>query len=429
MKLPFGWGNKANPVTEKKSTTLSITTGSFLHYVFTGGGYVTAAQAANFYRSTSAVATAVDMIAGSIEQIKPVIETEDGKFESDSPVLDFLKNPNGFDGWHNFVGSITRNWLLKHDSLISASGNVKFPPHEAWPVSMQKVSVVQDIDEYPGSYIVPAGPIRGNFLRDELRNEFKTRFYDGNLKELFHISGYSSRGTNTDSDSPLQAAAAEARQIIKGKTHNLKMLDNGGRLSLIVAFKDETDDDEHQQRVKRINEQYGGSDNAGKIGVISGEDMSIKEFGMSNKDMDYKDLESMAALAIYLRYHIPLPLVTNDSATFSNMEKSIEILYDQAVLPNADIVFSGLTSFLFPRFGLDASKSRLTYNPESIGPLKQRMLNEVEQRKKINVETPNEIRSLLPNREPISEGGDKIYQAANLVEIGSDLLTEDNNDT
>lgn len=429
MRNPFkGWRNKAEPVQEKKSTTLSIPPGSFLHYVFTGGGYVTAQQAASFYRSTSAIATAVDMIAGSIEQIKPVIETEDGKFESDSPVLDFLKSPNGFDGWHNFVGSIARNWLLKHDSLISSSGNVKFPPHEAFPVSLQEVSVVQDIDEYPGSYIVTSGPIRGNFLRDELRNEFKTRFYAGNLKEIFHIRGYSSRVTKIDSDSPLQAAANEARQIIKGKTHNLKMLENGGRLSLIISFKDETDDDEHKERVKRINEQYGGPEKTGKIGVISGQDMSVQEFGMSNKDMDYKDLELMAALAIYLRYHIPLPLVTNDSATFSNMESSIQILYDQAVLPNADIVFSGLTDFLFPRFGLDTSKSRITYNPESIGPLKKRMLDEVEQRRKINVETDNEIRSLLPNREPY-EGGDIKYQPANLVPIGEDVFTSDNNDT
>ena len=428
MKLPFGWRNKAKLVHEKKSTSFNLTPGSFLHYIFSGGSYITAAQAAAFYRNTSAVATAIDLIADGIEQIEPVIKTADGKFESESPVLDFLKKPNGFDRWHNFIGSVARNWLLKHDSLISAAGNVKREPIEAWPVSLQDVSVVQAVDEYPANYLVTSGPIRGNFLRDEQRNDFRVRFYAGNLKELFHIRGYSSRTTKIDSDSPLQAAANEARQIIKGKSHNLKMLDNGGRLSLLIAFKDETDDDEHNQRVKRINEQYGGAENAGKIGVISGSEMDIKELGMSNKDMDYKDLETMAGLAIYLRYKIPLPLVTNKAATFNNMGTSIELLYDQAVLPNADIVFSGLTDMLFPRFGMDPAKEKITYNPESIEPLKKRMLDEVEQRRKIGVETDNELRSLLPNREPY-EGGDIKYQPANLVPIGTDLFTEDNNDT
>ena len=53
----------------------------------------------------------------------------------------------------------------------------------------------------------------------------------------------------------------------------------------------------------------------------------------------------------------------------------------------------------------------------------------MEQRKKINVETTNELRSLLPNREPITEGGDQVYQPANLVAVGQDLFTDDNNNT
>jgi phage portal protein BeeE len=435
MKNPFkGLFNKSDPEpTGKKSAEYSVVPGTFLHYVLSGGSYISARQAAGFYRNTASVATAVDMIGDPISQIEPVIQKADGSFESDSPVLDFLKSPNGFYRQQNFLEALAKNYLLKHDSLITSAGNVRRQPIEAWPATLQEMSVMEGSDNYPSKYLVTQGPIRGSFVRVEQRNDFKVRFYDGALKEVYHIMGYSSRVQKTESDSPLQAAANEARQLIKGKKHNLTMLDNGGRLSLLIAFKDEgsegLEDDEHQERVKRINEQYGGSNNAGKIGVISNADISeIKEFGTTNKDMDYAALEQAASLSVYLRYKIPLPLVTNDASTFNNMETAIALLYDNAVLPNADVIFSGLTDFLMPRFGIDPLQEKITYNPESIDALKRRTLEEVELRKKIGVETINEIRSQLPGREPI-ENGDTLYQPANLVPVGEDLFTEDNNDT
>jgi phage portal protein BeeE len=428
MYNPFkNWHfQKKDPVAiEKKSAIIDIPSGSFLEHALLGAGYVSASQAMNFYQNTAAVATAVDMIADAIEQINPVLLFENGVYEDQHEILDFLKQPNGFENWGVFVGKVARYYLLKHDSILTAAGNIRRPPLEVWPVSLQSISILEGTDDYPNNYLVTSGVLKGNYLRQKIKNII--RFYDGNLKELFHIQGFSSRVTQTESDSPLQAAAQEAKQIIKGKTHNLQLLTNGGRLSLLIAFNDDDviDDDEHKDRIKKINEQYGGSNNAGKIGVISNADISsITEFGTSNKDMDYSTLEKMAALSIYLRYKIPLALVTNEASTFNNLATGIELLYDNAVLPTMDTILAGLTSFLLPRYGID-SKVKLTYDPESIDPLKKRRLNEIEQRKKTGLETTNELRSLIPGRESI-ENGDTLYQPANLVPIGDDLFTEDN---
>jgi HK97 family phage portal protein len=429
---PFKRIKTSNPVIERKSNIVDLVPGSFLDHVFGGGSYVSARQAASFYQSTSAVATAVDMIADAVEQIEPVIQTSDGKFIKDHPVLDLVRNPNGFSRWHQFIGALARNYLLKHDSLISASGNIKRPPIEIWPVNLQTVSIIEHLDRYPSSYIITNGPITGNFDRSSRNRKIGTRFYEGMLKELYHIQGYSSRITQTESDSPLQAAANEAKQIIKGKYHNLQLLNNGGRLSLMIAFKDDDviDDEEHKTRVKRINEQYSGPENAGKIGVISNADIAeMKEFGVNNKDMDFAELESLASFAIYLRYKVPLALISTKASTFNNLATGVELFYDQAVLPAADVLFSGLTFFLMHRFGLDPNKEKLTYNPESIDSLKTRTLNEVEKRKKINVETTNELRSLLPGREPLKDGGDDVYHPKNLIVLGADAFTGDNNNT
>jgi hypothetical protein len=140
--------------------------------------------------------------------------------------------------------------------------------------------------------------------------------------------------------------------------------------------------------------------------------------------MDYAKLDNTASQAIYQRYKIPLPLVTTEATTFNNMSTAIELLYDMAVLPLADTMFAGLSMFLLPRYGLDPAKVQITYNPESINALKQRRLNEIEQRKKIGIETINELREQLPNRDRV-QGGDVVLQPATLIPVGTDIKIED----
>jgi len=427
VKIPFF--SKSKTVPEKKTHVYNIAADSFLAFAFGSQGWISASQAMSLYRQTSAIATAVDMIASAIKQINPVIQTSDGKFLDTHPIIDLLKKPNGFEDWQQFCENVSIYYLLKHDSVVLGSGNIKYSPAELWAVSLQELSILQGDDQYPSAYMVTNGVLKGRYEKRRVDGEF--RFYDGSLKELYHIKGFASRPVKTEADSPLQAAAMEAKQIIKGKYHNVKLLENGGRLSLLVTFNDDDfiNDDEHNKRVMRLNEQYSGPNNAGRIGVISGADIQhIKEFGKSNKDMDFAKLEEMAGNAIYLRYQIPLSLVTTDSATFDNVKTGVEMFYDNAVLPNANVVFSGLSRMLLPRFGMDPSRESITYNPESIEPLKARMLEEVSKRKKNEIETINELRSLLPSRGPITNG-DTVYIRSNVVPVGDDQDTSDNNDT
>jgi HK97 family phage portal protein len=429
MKWPWT-RKKTSEVKGSIPVTIPIPQGSFMEYLLYGGGYVTPSKAMEFYRETSSIATCVDLIAEAFEQIQPVLQMEDGIYVSEHSVLDLLNRPNGFDTWSKFAGEISRHWLLTHDSHVSAIGTVARPPLELWATKPQNVQTQQAADLYPLSYSVPQGMSKGHFTRNDRRKAFGMRFYDGTLKEMYHIMGFSSRTTQLSGDSPLQAAALEAKQLIEGRTHNLQLLRNGGRLSLAIAFKDEdpVQDDEHKERVKAANEQLAGSGNAGKIAVFSNADMTITEMGKSNKDMDYAKLDVIASEAVYRRYNIPLPLISVKASTFNNMQTAIELFYDQAVLPTAKTLFTGLSMFLLPRYQLDPTKVQITFNPESIKALRARVIKEVAERRKINIETTNELRSLMPNREPI-EGGNVLYQPATLVPVGTDLFTEDNPDT
>ncbi|MFC3816559.1 phage portal protein [Lysobacter sp. GCM10012299] len=415
--------DKKSAVDTTKQTAIPITPGSFLEFALGGGGQVQPSTAMSFYRQCASVATAVDMIADEVEFITPMLVGPDGSYIDDSDVLKLLRKPNSLEDWSSFVGALARNYLLARNAPMYAGGNVNRPPLELFAPSPTCLSVVQDgRDRYPHTFQVSQGVGQGVYTRMEAKGA--ARFYDGNLRELYRIGGYGSRGPSFP-DSPLEAAALEARQQILGRYHNLSLLKNGGRLSLIVQFKDaELGQDELEERRNVLNRVLGGAENAGRIATVASNEMAIHEAGTANKDMDYSVLDQVAGDAIYLRYKVPLPLVRIGAATYDNVRQSTYQLYDRAVVPLAKRLFSGLSAMLLPRYGLDPSQYRIAYNPDHIAALVERRWEEIKLRKEINVETPNEIRDLIPGRGPI-KGGDILYQPATLVPVGKDLFTDD----
>ena len=385
---------------------------------------ITPQKAFAFYRQNSSVATAVDMRAEAFAQIKPIIELADGSILDKHPALDLLQYPNEDMVWSDFAGRIARHYDLTGTTHFYGLGVNTMPPQEIYPVKPIGVSN-ETKGEYVRVYHVGFGVATGTYFRETAKQRI-ARFYDKTgLQELYRIAGFSSMTTDGNADSPLQAAALETNQQIKGRIHNTSVLDNGARLSLMVVFKDRMDDNKHKETVKRLNETIGGSENTGKILVAAGGDLQeVKEMGLSPKDMDFSNLDSVAGQAIYKRYSIPLSMIYTDATTMNNMENGVKQFYDFAALPLTDKLLAGLTRFLLPRFNIPLGSARITYNPDSIQALKDRRLEELSKRKTIGVETINELREALPNREAI-EGGDDLYQLASLVKLGTDPLEDE----
>ena len=427
---------KSAPDIEKKGSgyrrlgSIPVDRGSFLEFALGisidqyGFSYLSNYRAMKFYRQSSAVATAVDCISDEIENIKPVIEMEDGKLTSDHEILRMFQEPNDYEMYQDFIGQSARSYLITGDVYWYAGGTITRPPVMLFCEKPHNVNTTEALNGYALTFNVYRGVGVGDFVKDRTP-KMGIRYYDGPMKELFNLRRYSSRYHTTHGDSPLLAAALEVSQQVLNRVHNVSVLENGGRLSLVVNFKDTTNDDEHKDRKRKINEQLGGSANAGKIAVISSNDMEIQEFGKTNKDMDFYNLDQVARHAIYSRYKVPLPLISQDASTFNNMEQAVYHLYDFAVIPLYKRLMGGLTKFLFPRYGLDVNRMRLTYNPEEVEALKMRRVEQLMKRKELGVETINEIREGLPNRESI-QGGNVLYQPANLVPVGTDIFTQDN---
>ena len=205
-------------------------------------------RAMKFYQQSSSVATAVDIISQEISRIKPVLRTPDGTLEDKSPILEKLKNPNDWnEGWSFFFGSLAKSSLITGDAYTYASGIVKRPPLELYSLKPQNVNINSgNLDQRPEAYTIYNGDGQGSYERTLDKQGY--RFYDGMLKELWQIMSYSSTSSNLRGDSPLKAICLDIYSQIKGRIHNVKLLENGARPSLLVAFKDTMTQDQHNER-------------------------------------------------------------------------------------------------------------------------------------------------------------------------------------
>lgn len=418
MNLKF-WQKAVTPEPEAPKETKSVILGlnDSLSQLLNFGrrGAETAANALNLYNESSAVSIPINKITEAFAGIEPVLVDEKGEIINDHEVLELLKQPSPFFDTHLFRQTIARDYLITNEIMLVALGNVNRPPLELQPVSPRNIT-----DSEGNGGVVQNFIISGNTLTGEYKLELTTdraRYFDGALRELKQIRGYSTRNNSLlRGQSPLSSAAFEARQHILGNEHNIKILEKGGRLSLVFHFEEDLAEDDFEEVKQRIRAQYGGTGGE-SIGVTSGGKMNIDELGVNNKDMDFAKLQRMAMDAVALVYQVPLPLISNTAATFNNYKEAKTALYDDAVLPLFNRVYGGAGNFLLPRYGLDPRKYRLTYDPLSIPALRARVLDELKTRKDINIESDNELRNAIA-LEPV-EGGDVILKPANLIPLNT----------
>lgn len=383
-------------------------------------GAATAASAMNLYNKSTAVSIPINMIAEAFASIEPVIKKQ-GIILTDHPILDLLKNPSPYFGQCLFLETIGKHYLITANTYIVALGNINRPPLELQPISPSNATEVEGNQGLVERFIISGNSLPGTYEIDKKKNI--VRYLKGNLAEIKQVRGFSIRNNSLlRGQSPLVSASAEVRHHILGNTHNSSMLEHGGRVSLVFHFSEDMNPDDFKETKERLMSEISGPTNAGKVFMTAGGNMEVKELGINNKDMDFAKLQSMAKEAVALQYKIPLPLITTDSATFSNVREARLSLYDDAVLPLADRIYNGLTNLLVPRYGEDPSNFKITYDIDSITALTFRRNEELKLRRELNFESLNEFRDIV-GREPVV-GGDHVLVPATLVPVGTNPFTQ-----
>lgn len=409
---------------ETKQMALGLTDSLGKFLMFGQNTATTPGSALSLYEQSTCVSIPVNTVADAFSVLEPVLVVGN-EMVVDHPVLKLLKRPSPFYSGELFLEVMAKNYLITGEAAVIGLGNVNRPPLQLQPMSPHVATPVrEEASDVATSWSISGSTLLGVYRATPNINALIVRYLNGNLRELFVMRNFSTRNNSLlRGQSLLVSAAREARQHILGTQHNVSLLEKGGRVSLVFHYEEDMNEDDFEEVKNRIREQWGGATKAGEIAVTSGSKLDIKEAGTNNRDMDFAALQMMAFKAVALQYHVPIPLISDQRQTLNNYGIAKMALYDDAVIPLAGRVFGGLSDFLLPRYGMDPTEARITFNPETVSALVTRRNDELKKRSSLGVETDNEIRALL-GREPY-DGGNIHYKNAALVPVGTDLFTDD----
>lgn len=418
------WKRRERKVERKVTLGLSESTGSFL--IFGTNTASTPSSALSLYERSTAVSVPINIVVDAFKVFEPLLKIGDTSIR-DHDVIKFLRKPSPYYSMELLFEVLAKDYLITNENSFITLGRPNAEPLEIQPISPGKISVNQGQGGLVQSYIVSGSTLPGSYL-PKLEGNNRVRYFISkgpNLREFKQTRGYSTRNNSLlRGQSRLLSASREVRQHILGGDHNVSLLEKGGRVSLVFHFDSDMGDEDYEITKERIEAQWGGAENAGRIGLTTGGKLDIKNIGTTNLDMDFLNLQKMAIKAVALQYRVPLPLITDERQTLDNYREGKLALYDDAVIPLSQIIFGGLGEVLLPRFGLDPATSQIVFDPDKVSALVSRRNDELLKRSKLNIETDNELRAFI-SREPY-DGGDVVLKPANLVPAGSDLFTLDN---
>ena len=143
--------------------------------------------------------------------------------------------------------------------------------------------------------------------------------------------------------SAIEAAASAIDQHNAVGSHNLALLQNGGRPTGALVIKPGADTSTHltEQERQTLKDElrlaYEGSDNAGRMMVLEG-NMEWREMGLNPKDLDFVNGKHLSAREIAQAYGIPGMLVgVPGESTFANYKEARLHLWEDTILPTLDL--------------------------------------------------------------------------------------------
>lgn len=389
--------------------------------------------AIDLYKTITPITTSVDLLSNELSSLEVFTYDKDKKadeYSQEGDIIDFLQRPNPDLAWVEFINALTSFYLASGNAYICATGDITKPPLELLVIHPTDIEIEKGIDGFAQRYrYLPNSANEIVFERLETKNEgfqYVNRTKD---KELWHIKFFNPTQDSVKrlyGLSPINAIYYAAYAYLLSEIHNVSTLEKGARLSMLVLLEQALEDGQRQRLIEQFNNNWRGSENAGRIGFVEGiGGATVTQLSQTAKDMDFAGLKSDARTAIYNRYKIPLPLVMNETMKFANVNEAKFMLYRNTILPLADKLFQELSFFLMPRFKLDPRRIVLTYNATTIPVLEFGRVQTAEMLKNTGVLSINELRSIL-GYESIGDEGDVVYQPSVLIPVGSDQYTQNN---
>lgn len=373
-------------------------------------------QAWLLYLNVSSFARVVDLIADAVSALTPVVQ-ENGKLLDGHPITAFLARPGFNRTRKRLVKELVVQYLVTGTAYSHIYGNPDAPPTAIDVLKTFQVNPVPGSDMWPQSYQFNEGLRSIRFERDQNPRDFRWIDMSTELSEIIPI--YDMDGSKRGIGLPrLNAIRNDVELRLKGIQHNASVLDKGARLSGLLAVAEFSTPEQEESLKNQFQARATGVHNAGSVMVTSGKGLAFTPFSQSMKDMDFAKLIQIVEDAIVSRYNVPVTLYRTDAQTNNNYETAWNILYDQAVLPTFQIIYSGLAQMFTERLG---ASIEIIHDSLTSPILARAATARARELFAANLVSRNEARQIA-GYEPVL-GGDIIYGPMGMVPQGEDLFT------
>ncbi|MCT8992044.1 phage portal protein [Chelativorans sp. SCAU2101] len=213
----------------------------------------------------------------------------------------FTEAPNELQTPAEFIATMQANCLLHGYAVAEIERNGNGHPAAIWPIHPGQVS----LERIPGT----------RRIRFEVSDEVGTR-------RLLPGEVFILRDRWDDPFTP-RSRLDRAREALGGAVATERFAAatwrNGARLSGIVTHPEQIGPEAAKTLRESLQALYGGSENAGKIGVLE-EGMQWKEVSATPHDAELSEARRLAVLEVARIFNIPAPLLNElSNANYSNV--------------------------------------------------------------------------------------------------------------
>lgn len=368
------------------------------------------------YQNVAPLAKVVDLIADNVAGLDPLVMVDGEPATTPNKLTAFLSNP----GWNRtrrrLIKEMVIQELITGTCYLCTQGNVEYDPARLDIYKSQYISPVQGVDMWPATYLYNEGTRSDIFQRLDGHNmRWISQTGMAELTPIYSIDG-NRRGIGL---SKLTAIKADVELRMKGTEHNSAMMDNGARPTAIANFKTGFTPEQARDVGRQIRNDLAGSQNAGKVLITGGGEMQFEQLSLSPKDMDWSALVKFTEDAIVQRFNVPGPLFNNEAQTDNNYETAWNMFYDNAVLPEFDVIWSGIGRMLSERAGAEITFKHDALTNNILARQAAARANDLHGG---NLITTNEARTIIGYQ--AMPGGD--FTANPMMgQVGDDYFTDD----
>ncbi|MFA5777624.1 MAG: phage portal protein [Parcubacteria group bacterium] len=212
----------------------------------------------------------------------------------------------------------------------------------------------------------------------------------------------------------VQSVMETIRSDVYAKKWNTRFFYNSARPDAVLTTQSKIGKDDREEIKNNWVRKYGGWENASRVAVLS-HGLDYKQVSVNQKDMDF------ANMRIANRDDILMALGTSkavmaitDDVSRANADAGLYVFLSETIRPKMEKITDVLNVRLVPEFGEDLLLMSLDPTPDDDAAKDDHYTKA--HNKWL---TTNEIR-MEEGYDPI-DGGDYIYQALNLMPMGSDV--------